>query len=1401
MKFLVNESAYPLYEQEQMEFLHRTPSTDDKEHSSSIETLENVLANRFFSPKKSSNILSNYLNTSLNEKQFNQFCSSLSKRIRTCSLSKHTTMAITAIASFSEEQTNSVECDNTYLSSDETSRLDDLSSLTTITSNLPKERSSLEQNTSIYADTTFFNSDIDDISDEMISYEKLDNAMEINFGLRNSNDQPNNEEITPIPDDFHFANSNFDGLVHAIKYTVISEKEEEEQQADDDDNQQTLSDYDNVSHSSDANKKIRSNVDIVSANLSMTSTMQHNYCSTICFGEQLNKQVKTIISEHNDSDDDDYIIVDQRKPVVQMTTMTYESEFGTDDEFDQNFQSANLFDNEPLSASLSDISQDFDNLGYSSDAIQSDHANDDLNDTNAHLREEALSLTKVRCKPRQSWIQSSTSLEDNSLNLSKSFVPKPSVGGSGDGSNVIVNTTICTKTPAAMPLQKNSIDCNKSEKRHAETPPYGFLQLNHDLRSIKTDDSTLSPISKTNNIPDKDVLSASKKTDNFYLIHHQSSLIPIKDLLNQKNLNTNIEIIQMDEQECILEIVDGVIKLVPKDKSHLSSPNTDDDKSDAKQKSSIEYETSNNYDSPERTERSSSVASSISTPPLSEHEHESEDKLSVASVSNKDDDHEENQEPFILCRDIPSKTPPLQSQFDQSVDLLDLFSTPPVPQSHSNTDNNKYVKNLLDDSLSSASSYEQNGADKDSISHSSEQQKERSPSPVGQPLSKSSSSTSISMKDDNSSVSPTNQVSELVKSIPVIEKPSLIDEPELEYPLPKSEPPPTAKPINKARINEFASLLSSSVHLTQLQAIKKPDVSKETPVNNRPPPSPLRSDEQSYSSIRSVVASDRDQRESYQTVKSNNTSQEEQTKKPIDARYNEKIDDRSSIQINTSNIKALFEQKISDTNKLLSQSNEHLLHSNEAKQQHKKVPISYGSLKRNLPINPVQTNQVSTRRQSYQDMSSTNKYAEHIAGAKDVVIEDKQPEHGHQTAQYGNGIRRHNTEEIIRPGIVSSRASPDSTSSNNRSESLIAREIRETQEKEEELRRQRRSCGLPEDLSSLSILANSDPIKPDASSSTSTKAPVKSSSFLSNLDFFTSKENTGTNSTFPSRRSTTTIPNIAYDSQGSSTNNESKPITNIVAQELSRFNGNGIPIIRTSSSNNYIQRSSSNQNIFTAQNTNNVIQREIEAIRTKEAELRELGRIQHTSDEHSDPRKYQEYISTLPKSQSNTTLSMGKAKRDTERMHRPIIATSNGFLQSKPISNTSSLSSLRGRFPSPNPTAPIISSSNKSTDYSKLSSTDRLELEKRECQEREQELRKQRHSVNGDSGNGSQDEHDDDQERYSDKIERLKRKENEKAQAPLVRPTKKLDMCQRWEQMLTNKNAQQTVGDEHNDDD
>lgn len=71
-------------------------------------------------------------------------------------------MTISAITSFSEEQTNTIDYDNTYLSSEETSRLDDISSLTTITSNSSKEFNIIQQNTSIYSDT-------DDISEEITS--------------------------------------------------------------------------------------------------------------------------------------------------------------------------------------------------------------------------------------------------------------------------------------------------------------------------------------------------------------------------------------------------------------------------------------------------------------------------------------------------------------------------------------------------------------------------------------------------------------------------------------------------------------------------------------------------------------------------------------------------------------------------------------------------------------------------------------------------------------------------------------------------------------------------------------------------------------------------------------------------------------------------------------------------------------------------------------------------------------------------------------------------------------------------------------------------------------------------------------------------------------------------------
>jgi len=201
-------------------------------------------------------------------------------------------------------------------------------------------------------------------------------------------------------------------------------------------------------------------------------------------------------------------------------------------------------------------------------------------------------------------------------------------------------------------------------------------------------------------------------------------------------------------------------------------------------------------------------------------------------------------------------------------------------------------------------------------------------------------------------------------------------------------------------------------------------------------------------------------------------------------------------------------------------------------------------------------------------------------------------------------------------------------------------------------------------------------------STLSTNQTIKSSSFLSNLDFFTSKLNGSSNestSTIASpRRSTISTLNLIYDVQTLSSSNPSrqlsndelKQMTNVVSQELNRFNENGVPIIRTSSTNGLLHRSSSNQNILSTQNTNNIIQREIEAIRAKEAELRQLGRIQHTSDEHSDPRKYQELVSTLPKNSSINTIPTGKIRRDSENQHisrhnGPIIATTNGFLKPK----------------------------------------------------------------------------------------------------------------------------------------
>lgn len=84
------------------------------------------------------------------------------------------------MTSFSEEQTNSLDYDNTYFYGEDISKLDDISSFTTVTSNLPKILTNLEQDTSVYSDITIFHSDTEDttesISVDIQQYAKNNNS-------------------------------------------------------------------------------------------------------------------------------------------------------------------------------------------------------------------------------------------------------------------------------------------------------------------------------------------------------------------------------------------------------------------------------------------------------------------------------------------------------------------------------------------------------------------------------------------------------------------------------------------------------------------------------------------------------------------------------------------------------------------------------------------------------------------------------------------------------------------------------------------------------------------------------------------------------------------------------------------------------------------------------------------------------------------------------------------------------------------------------------------------------------------------------------------------------------------------------------------------------------------------
>lgn len=103
-----------------------------------------------------------------------RYCSLIGKRVRAYSLSNQSTMAMTATASFSEEaltepqETMTMDYENTYFHPEETTRLDDIISLTTITSNMERKLVNTQHEFSVCSDTTVFQSDTDESSDLII---------------------------------------------------------------------------------------------------------------------------------------------------------------------------------------------------------------------------------------------------------------------------------------------------------------------------------------------------------------------------------------------------------------------------------------------------------------------------------------------------------------------------------------------------------------------------------------------------------------------------------------------------------------------------------------------------------------------------------------------------------------------------------------------------------------------------------------------------------------------------------------------------------------------------------------------------------------------------------------------------------------------------------------------------------------------------------------------------------------------------------------------------------------------------------------------------------------------------------------------------------------------------------
>lgn len=132
---------------------------------------------------------------------------------------------------------------------------------------------------------------------------------------------------------FTSSNSNFIGLIHS-KNSQHTE--------------QIFSDFDLV----DQNNTIRSSIDNVSLNFSMTSSVH-------IVDQQLNKHEEKRTNQDNDDDDDEeyYIMPDQQKSIDQLTIMNHQHDIEDDD-------ATKLYDNGQHDGIQSDESQNSDDLRF-----------------------------------------------------------------------------------------------------------------------------------------------------------------------------------------------------------------------------------------------------------------------------------------------------------------------------------------------------------------------------------------------------------------------------------------------------------------------------------------------------------------------------------------------------------------------------------------------------------------------------------------------------------------------------------------------------------------------------------------------------------------------------------------------------------------------------------------------------------------------------------------------------------------------------------------------------------------------------------------------------------------------------------------------------------------------------